>query len=77
MVMGQALRVAILGVVVGLALALALGRLLASLLFQVGASDPLTFGGVAALMTVVAMVGAWLPARAATRVDPMTALRSE
>jgi putative ABC transport system permease protein len=77
MVLGQALGVALAGVGVGLALALALGRLLASLLFQVGASDPLTFCGVAALMTVVAMVGAWLPARAATRVDPMTALRSD
>lgn len=75
MVLRQALRIAVLGVAVGLALGLALGRLLASLLYQVGASDPLTFAGVAAMMTVVAMVGAWLPARAAARVDPMTALR--
>jgi putative ABC transport system permease protein len=75
LVLGQALRLAALGVAIGLVLALAAGRVLAGLLYRVGASDPLTFAGVAALLVAVALAGAWLPARAAARVDPMTALR--
>src|SRR5262249_21567412 len=72
LVVAQALRIAALGVAVGLVLGLALGRLLASLLYQVGASDPPTFGAVAAIMTAVALGGARLPAPSAARVAPLT-----
>jgi putative ABC transport system permease protein len=77
LVLGRALRVTLLGIAGGLVIALALGRLLQSLLYQVGASDPLTLAGTAVVMTAVALLGAWLPARAATRTDPMVALRND
>jgi putative ABC transport system permease protein len=77
LVLGNALRVAVAGVAMGLVIALLLGRLMASLLYQVGASDPLTFTGTAIVMTAVALLAAWLPMRAATRTDPMVALRSD
>ena len=77
MVLGRALRVTLAGIACGLVVALVLGRLLQSLLYQVGASDPLTFAATAVVMTAVALLGAWLPARAATRTDPMVALRND
>jgi len=77
MVLGQGARVAILGIAAGILAALALTRLMASLLFGVTATDPLTFLAVAALLTLVALGASFLPARRATRVDPMVALRSE
>jgi putative ABC transport system permease protein len=64
-------------VALGLAGALAATRLLSSLLFGVGASDPGTFAGIVLLVSAVAFVAAWLPARRATRVDPIIALRTE
>jgi predicted permease len=76
-VVGGALRLAITGVVLGLAGAWALTRLLSTLLFGVGATDPLTFVGVAALLTIVAVAASLFPARTATRADPVSALRAE
>jgi len=65
------------GVVAGLAGALALSRYLSALLFNVGTRDPLTFATVAALLAIVALAATALPAIRAVRVDPMLALRSE
>jgi len=77
MVVGQGLRLALAGVAVGLAAALAVTRVLTRLLFEVGATDPATFASIAALVVGVAALASYLPARRATRVDPMVALRSE
>ena len=64
-------------VVIGLAGAFAATRLLNSLLFGVGASDPGTFAVIVLLVSAVAFLAAWIPARRATRVDPIIALRAE
>src|SRR5262249_41742531 len=64
LVLSRALRVTLAGIAVGLVIALALGRLLQGLLYQVGASDPLTLAITAVVMTAVALLGAWLPVRA-------------
>ena len=73
----QSLVLAAVGSVAGLALALALTRLMHSFLFEVKPIDPLTFGAVSILMMLIALIAAWLPARRAASVDPMRALRSE
>ena len=77
LVLGQGLRLALLGIGVGVLASWALTRFLASLLFGVGALDPLILVAVALLLALVALLACWLPARRATKVDPMIALRTE
>ncbi|MGB7022174.1 MAG: ABC transporter permease [Candidatus Acidiferrales bacterium] len=77
LVVGQGLKLACIGIVIGIAAAFALTRLMSSLLFGVSATDPLTFAGMAILLVLVAMLACYIPARRAMRVDPMIALRYE
>jgi ABC-type antimicrobial peptide transport system permease subunit len=65
------------GLVVGVGLALAAGRALASMLFDLSPGDPATLAAVAALLATIALVASYLPARRATRIDPVIALRAE
>jgi putative ABC transport system permease protein len=71
------LKLAVLGVALGLCLALALTRWMESLLFEVRPTDPLTFTVIALVLLLVALLACWLPARRATKVDPLVALRHE
>jgi putative ABC transport system permease protein len=68
---------AMIGVVIGLAAAFGLARLITTFLFGVTARDPLVFAGVPALLAAVAFLAVWLPARRASQVDPLVALRYE
>ncbi|HEU0173076.1 MAG TPA: ABC transporter permease [Blastocatellia bacterium] len=77
LVIGHGLKLALIGVLLGTALALAITRFLSSLLVGVSAADPLTFLTVPLLLTTVAIFACWIPARRATKVDPMIALRCE
>jgi putative ABC transport system permease protein len=77
LIVGQSLKLAALGLAIGLPAALALGRLMAGALFGVVALDPLTFVGFTLLLTCVALLAGYLPARRAMKVDPMVALRCE
>ena len=77
MMLNEGGRLAIVGVAIGSVVALAGARLIRGLLFEVGATDPLTFAGVAAGLPGVALLASYIPARRATRVDPMIALRVE
>jgi len=75
-VVGRTLALASLGVAIGAAIAFPVARLIRSMLFQVGATDPLTFAAMAALLLVVAFFAAYLPARRASRTSPLEALRT-
>jgi ABC-type antimicrobial peptide transport system permease subunit len=77
MILGQGLRTILMGVVAGAGGALALTRAIQSLLFGVEPTDPLTFFAVTALLVAVATLACYVPARRATRVDPMVTLRCE
>jgi putative ABC transport system permease protein len=77
LIIWRAAALALVGVAIGTAGALALTRLLASLLYAVKPSDPVTFTGVALLLGVIALLASYIPARRAMRVDPMIALRHE
>jgi ABC-type antimicrobial peptide transport system permease subunit len=77
MVIRQGMSVALAGVALGVVAAFGLTSVIATFLFGVTARDPAVFVGVPLLLTIVALVGIWLPARRAARVDPVVALRPE
>lgn len=77
LVLGQGMKLAGLGVTLGLLAALALTRLLKNLLFGVSATDPLTFAAIALLLMGVALLAGYLPARQAMKIEPLAALRHE
>ncbi len=77
LIIGRVVVVALIGVTLGLALALPSMRLLSALLYQVEPSDPIVFGTLATMLLVVAVAAGYVPARRATRVDPLTTLRTE
>ncbi|PYT43133.1 MAG: hypothetical protein DMG47_14445 [Acidobacteria bacterium] len=77
LVLGQGTRLTLLGLALGIAAALGITRLMTSLLFGTSPTDPLTFAGVAGLLVFVALLACFIPARRATRIDPIVALRYE
>jgi putative ABC transport system permease protein len=77
LIMRHGLQLTVVGVAIGVVAALVLTRLLRAFVFGVSTSDPLTFAGVALLLTAVALFACWIPARRATKVDPIIALRCE
>ena len=77
LVIGQGMRVVVAGVVAGLGGALLVTRLMTTVVYGVRVTDPLTYGGVAVLLTGVALIASYIPARRATRIDPLAAMRAE
>jgi putative ABC transport system permease protein len=75
-VLGQGMRLTVLGIVIGIAGALAATRVLRTMLFGVGTTDPMTYGVVIIALGTVAVLACWIPARRASRVDPLVALRA-
>jgi putative ABC transport system permease protein len=75
LIVGQGLILTVIGLALGLAGALALTRLMAGLLYGVSATDPLTFAAIALLLTSVALLASYIPARRAMKIDPLIALR--
>ena len=77
LIVGQAMMLLGISLLIGLAGAFAATRLLSTMLYGVGMWDPLTFGGIVLVISVVAFLAAWLPARRASKIDPIIALRTE
>jgi putative ABC transport system permease protein len=77
LIVRQGLKLVLSGIVIGVVSALALQRVIGKLLFGISPTDPLTFTMIAFLLIGVALLACWIPARRATKVDPLTALRSE
>ena len=77
MILGQGVRLLAIGLVIGLSGALACSRVLGSFLFEVKAIDPAIYVAVSFLLTLAAILACWIPARRASRVDPMVTLRAE
>jgi ABC-type antimicrobial peptide transport system permease subunit len=77
LIIGKGMKIAFLGIVIGLIGAATLTRLMASLLFAISSADPPTYGGVSLLLLIVALFACYIPARRATRIDPVLALRAE
>ena len=77
LIVSQGMRMVMIGLALGLVAAFALTRVLASLLLGVGTTDPLTFVGVPILLIAIGLLACWIPARRASKVDPLVALRHE
>lgn len=77
LIIRQGMWLAAIGSLIGLALALTGAHLLNSFLYGVSASDPITFTGIAVMLLTIAFLACWVPARRASRVDPMIALRAQ
>jgi putative ABC transport system permease protein len=77
MILRQGMTLVMVGLVIGLASAFALTRMMKTLLFQIEPTDPITFAGVSATLAMVALMACYVPARRALRIDPLQALRSE